>query len=117
MIIMILPLVFQSCEEDEKEDEDVISLPGTEWVYALTIEGLKSEIRLKFLDNDHFQLDYYRNGEEHSSPIKGTYALSGSEITLRHEDGNTNKGSISGNKIIFDDLDMGIMRVVFTKRQ
>jgi hypothetical protein len=113
MMVLILPMVFQSCKED---DDDEISLPGTEWIYELTISGYKMETHLKFPDESHFQMLYYQDGTQSDSPSEGTYSLSGSEITLLYEDGDTDKGNIKGNKITFINPEMPSMQAVFTKK-
>jgi hypothetical protein len=111
MMVLILPLVFQSCKEDEE-----ISLPGTEWIYELTVDDYEVVIILKFLDSNHFRMQYYLNGEENEAPEEGTYSLSGSEVTLLFEDGNTDKGNIKGNKIIFTNPEIPLIQIVLTKR-
>jgi len=108
-MVLILPVVFQSCKND---DNNEFSLVGTEWVYKLTIMDTEIETHLKFLDATRMQILYFQDGEESEDPEMGTYTVSGSKIVLTSEDGSTLSGTINGNKMTF--VDSG-MQVVFEK--
>jgi hypothetical protein len=100
-MVLILPFVFQSC----KDDDDPISLAGTEWVLKITEDGVTAETHLKFLNATQIQTRYYQDGVESGEPDSGTYTVSGSKIVLIYSDGVTYSGTISGNKItlVFDE--------------
>jgi len=111
-MVLILPLVFQSCKKD---DDNKISLAGTKWE-CTTTDGYK--ISLEFPDDSKFVMTYYfaSNGEMDGSPIPGTYTVSGSQITLILDANNQSTGTISGNKMTFPDSDDPSIQLVFTKK-
>jgi len=97
-MVLILPLVFQSCKKD---DDNKISLAGTEWIFKQTIDGSNLETHLKFIDETKVMMLYFQDGTESDTPEEGTYVVSGSNIVLTFPDGNTISGTINGNKMTF----------------
>ena len=114
-MVLILPLVFQSCK-----DEDEISLIGTEWVMKANLEAFIYETHLKFVDETHGMFIYYsEDGQEIEDTEEVTYVLSGSNIVLTFVDAVdiiTLSGTIDGNKmtLAYDDEPDGL-QYVFTK--
>ena len=113
--VLILPLVFQSC----KDDEDEISLIGTEWVMQANPEEYIPETHLKFIDKSRGQAIYYEsyNGEKYTDTEDFTYTLSGSTVTITFESEGDDPIILSGT--IKSDLltivEDGI-QYVFTKQ-
>jgi hypothetical protein len=106
LMVLVLPFVFQSCSKDE----DDAALSGTEWVCKMSIDDLSIETHLKFLDGTRFQITYV--GDDNMT--SGTYAVSGSTITLTDSEGTVLNGTISGNKMTFSDPESPF-QYVFTK--
>jgi hypothetical protein len=101
-MVLILPFVFQSCKND---DDEKISLAGTEWICKFTLGESNLETYLKFPDGTRMQTTNYENGQQSGSPEQGTYTVSGSKIVITYHDGTTCSGTISGNTItiVFDE--------------
>jgi len=102
-MVLILPLVFQSCKKD---DDNKISLVGTEWVWSYTTDGVTLATHLKFVDETNVQTLYFDENGQTSEPTEnGTYVVSGSNIVITYSDGSTYSGTISGNKMtmVYDE--------------
>ena len=91
-MLLILPIVFQSCSDD---DDD--SLIGTVWVCYEPLGMLNYETHLTFVDESRVVTSYYENGEKSEETEEATYVVSGSNIVFTYDDGSTYSGTIKGN--------------------
>lgn len=105
-------------------------LAGTKWVasYSFTEAGITASANINlFFTATNFTMSASVSAagySEESPAITGTYAVSGSTITLTAKDqetglGDSIQGTISGNKITFTGNDLGFngtQSVVFTKQ-
>ena len=109
-MLLILPIVFQSCSDDDD------SLIGTEWTCLTTDNDWTV---LQFPDDKQFILTYYEGNNRHettSDPVQGTYTISGSTVSLFYEE-EVITGTLNGNKLTFIEVEYGIeFRLVFTKK-
>jgi len=114
-MVLILPLVFQSCKKD---DEDKNSLVGTTWVMKYNSDIYQGETHLKFVDETRVEAHYFENGQESEDPDKATYVVTGSNIVLTYSDGNTLSGTINGNKmtLVYSEDEDPKPEYVFTKQ-
>jgi len=98
-MVLILPVVFQSCKND---DNNEFSLVGTEWVAKYTNEGIFVETHLKFINETQVQTFYFdENGQQSEEPEDAIYVVSGSKIVLTYADKTIYSGTINGNKMTF----------------
>jgi hypothetical protein len=98
----VMGLAFAAC--DLPKDE----LDGTTWKATYTIQGVTATSTVKF-ESPNFTstVSYVINGSEQGGTSKGTYEISGSDVTLTTDNApsgqNTAKGKLSGNKLTIGD--------------
>jgi len=105
--ILVITLVFTmaavGCDDGSKDDDGGGNLNGTTW--KRTEDGSTGVLTF---NSPNFTWKY-THYDGNTQNLKGTYAVSGSTVTLKFDNGNQDVGTLSGNQLTFNGM-------VFTKQ-